>query len=90
MGRGTRSSTIPLQWIPSHIGLRGNEHVDKLAKQALADKQNQINVKLSYSELRSMNCAHIKETYSRYIEEEYQKHPAAHSLVLTPILKLKL
>ena len=43
---------VVLAWVPSHVGIKGNEKVDELAKQALNfnvfDKQNDVTFAVSF------------------------------------------
>ena len=41
---------VVLTWVPSHIGIKGNEKVDELAKQAL--NFNVLNLKVPYTDLK--------------------------------------
>ena len=56
-------------WIPSHIGIRGNEEVDILAKNGLM-LHHTNNVKLPYSDLRSQIKPHIRKRWQIAWNEE--------------------
>jgi ribonuclease HI len=53
---------IRFAWVPSHIGLSGNEKVDKLAKAALKEDIT-VQVDLSLSEARSIIKFHLKDMW---------------------------
>ena len=46
---------VILAWVPSHIGIRGNEKADDLAKQAL--NFNVFDLKVPYTDLKV--CSHV-------------------------------
>lgn len=47
-----RGKTVKLQWVPSHVGLRGNDLADRAAKEAACDPNLQINdIGFSLSEI---------------------------------------
>ena len=41
---------VVLAWVPTHIGIKGNEKADELAKQAL--NFNVLDLKVPYTDLR--------------------------------------
>lgn len=55
---------LKLQWVPSHIGLRGNEEADKLAKQAVTEG-DEISIDPNYTELLYI---YLKKCFSKYKE----------------------
>jgi ribonuclease HI len=46
-------------WIPAHVGLRGNEIADALAKEGLKHEASDVTLSLSPSELRPVICSYI-------------------------------
>ena len=53
---------IVLCWIPSHIGIRGNEMVDKQAKTSLSLEPTSFKI----------SCSNFKPSINKYILEEWQ------------------
>lgn len=45
---------IGFMWIPAHVGLRGNEEVDELAKQAVKRDSVELHIPLSKAEVKGM------------------------------------
>jgi ribonuclease HI len=43
---------VTLQWVPSHVGIPGNEVVDRLAKEASKRATPDLNLVLSYSDIK--------------------------------------
>ena len=62
MGRISAFKEIVLCWIPSHIGIQGNEMVDKQAKISLSLEPTSF--KISFS--------NFKPSINKYILEEWQ------------------
>lgn len=62
------STCVKLQWIPSHIGLTGNEEVDRLAKSAAIDGSDTY-IMPSYSELLPKYKRVCFENWREYFDE---------------------
>ena len=50
---------ITLNYVPSHIGLVGNEQADKAAKEALTHNETEINIKPEFSALKNKLKTHL-------------------------------
>ncbi len=40
-------------WVPAHIGIKGNEKADKIAKEALEKEQVEINTSMGKGEIKA-------------------------------------
>lgn len=64
----TDSKIVYLQWIPSHIGLKGNEQVDLLAKQAISDGID-VNITPSFQNYIPTLKHHCYNLWKEYFDE---------------------
>ena len=65
------TSTVTLQWIPAHCGIKGNENADRLAKEGGKQEQPETSMSLKESKM------HIKHRWSsRFLEKtgNYKPH----------------
>ncbi|KAL0819666.1 hypothetical protein ABMA28_007732 [Loxostege sticticalis] len=65
----TLGLTLRLQWIPSHLGLRGNEEADRLAKLAYNDG-TQFSILPFYSEILSKFKTICYRKFKEYFDEK--------------------
>ncbi len=52
-------------WVPSHMGVEGNEEADCLAKQALKHAQIDIKVSMSKSEVKGLIANEIRKKWQK-------------------------
>lgn len=67
MALSTESKDVKLQWIPSHVGITGNEKVDKLAKEAYSDGVD-FNYLPTFSDRLSMAKVHCRESWREFFD----------------------
>jgi len=65
-----RGYAIQLCWIPSHVGIAGNEGADKLARKALDQPVPQTVIPYSHQEIKS----HIRNSIERKWNTRWQGH----------------
>ena len=56
-------------WVPSHVGIAGNELADELAKASLSDKKIK-NIKIPHSDYKPVITEHFDDKWQAYWNEE--------------------
>ncbi|CAG2222946.1 unnamed protein product [Mytilus edulis] len=59
----TKNIEVTIEWIPAHVGILGNEQVDKLAKLALSNDKIDLNLSLSANEFIAITTALYKKKW---------------------------
>nr|XP_055031454.1 uncharacterized protein LOC129420520 [Misgurnus anguillicaudatus]XP_055031455.1 uncharacterized protein LOC129420520 [Misgurnus anguillicaudatus]XP_055031456.1 uncharacterized protein LOC129420520 [Misgurnus anguillicaudatus] len=66
-----KGSQVKFMWVPAHVGIRGNERADKLAKMALLKENIEMQISLSKSEVKSIVWEKINQMWQvRWDREE--------------------
>ena len=52
-------NSVTLVWIPSHLGIRGNEMADKAAQRAISNQMVNLEVKLELKEIYNMITKYV-------------------------------
>jgi ribonuclease HI len=64
----TDNKTVDIDWVPSHVDIKGNEQADEAAKQALKDG-TMTSIGLSKSEANALVKRHINSKWQRQWDE---------------------
>ena len=62
--------TVVFVWVPAHIGVRGNEVVDKVAKEATKCEEIELRINISKMEGKNIIKRKMKEKWQKRWEEE--------------------
>lgn len=67
----SKGSQVKFMWVPAHVGIRGNEMADKLAKRALLKDTVELQISLSKTEVKSIVWEKINKMWQvRWDREE--------------------
>jgi len=62
--------TVKFTWVPAHVGIKGNEMVDGLAKQASKREAVEISISTSKAEAKAQIWMKIMEKLQRHWDVE--------------------
>ena len=57
-------------WVPSHVGIQGNERVDALARLALNEPYT--NIKIPYTDILSYVKLHLRKNWQFFWDQQVQ------------------
>lgn len=66
----SKGMTVVLQWIPSHVGINGNEWADRLAKKGTDILQSQINSEVPFLSIKRIIKSVVKKNFEKNLFEE--------------------
>lgn len=67
----TKKAPTTLQWVPAHVGLSGNEHADRLAKEG--SQLTQPNTSVTYEEAKTLLRSRFRRDWAS-LNDGYQAH----------------
>ena len=70
MARLPDYKTVMFCWVPSPVGIKGNERVDVLAKLALSEPYT--NIKIPYTDLIYYTKLHLRKTWKFFWDQQIQ------------------
>ena len=83
----SQNKLIKLCWVPSHMGIKGNENSDEAAKSALLLPVDQT-IKILYTDMRSAITAHFKSLFqTRWNNLQFNKLKCVKQHVGKTVLK---
>ena len=66
-------TNLSIEWVPSHIGIKGNEIADIAAKLGLQKRQPDINIKYIKTEVKSIINGKIEKEWRKRLEHIYNR-----------------
>ena len=77
---------IHFLWVPAHVGVKGNEKADKMAKKALEKEKVEMNISLSKAEVKSLIWEKVNKMWQDKWDSEEK---GRYLLIFKKVLMLK-
>ena len=80
---------VKFLWVPAHVGVRGNERVDEMAKRTLRKENTEMHICISKAEVKSLIWEN-KSNMARMVGQSHQRHQGGYRREEIVMTRLRL